>query len=112
MTFEPGDIVVLPLPFTDGSRTKRRPVLVLSSKDFNDGDDLVVCAITSNPKDVRHSVLIVPEDMGEPRLPKPSRIKVAKLSSAARDGVVRVMGRVKPDVMAQVWKEFHSLFPA
>ncbi len=32
MTYEPFDVVVVLFPFTDSSRTKRRPALVLSQK--------------------------------------------------------------------------------
>lgn len=43
MSCQPGDFWVAQIPFTDGSGTKRRPVLVL----WLDGQDAVVAAVTS-----------------------------------------------------------------
>jgi mRNA interferase MazF len=43
MTIRPGDFWVADIPFTDGSASKKRPVLVL----WLDGDDVVVAAVTS-----------------------------------------------------------------
>ena len=34
MTCEPWDVVVVPFPFTDSPASKRRPALVLSSREF------------------------------------------------------------------------------
>lgn len=43
------DIVLIPVPFTDLTANKRRPVLVLSSTEFNaTEEDIIVAAITSN----------------------------------------------------------------
>ena len=43
-----GDILLVPVPFTDLSSQKKRPVLVLSNKDYNKAaDDLIVAAVTS-----------------------------------------------------------------
>ena len=35
MVCEAGDVVIVPFPFTDGPKTKRRPALVVSPSDFN-----------------------------------------------------------------------------
>ena len=35
MTCDPWDVVVVPFPFTDSPASKRRPALVLSSREFN-----------------------------------------------------------------------------
>jgi len=42
-TVRPGDLVVADIPFTDGTASKKRPVLVL----WFDGQDAVVAAVTS-----------------------------------------------------------------
>jgi len=50
MRLRQGDIVLVPVPFTDLSSRKRRPVIVVSSDAYNsDGPDMVVVAMTSNP---------------------------------------------------------------
>ncbi|MCL2284885.1 MAG: type II toxin-antitoxin system PemK/MazF family toxin [Firmicutes bacterium] len=52
MTYSQGDILLIPIPFTDLSTSKKRPVLVLSNSDYNKtADDLIVAAITSNLDD-------------------------------------------------------------
>lgn len=43
MTIQAGDFWVADIPFTDGSGSKKRPVLVL----WPDGNDAVVAAVTS-----------------------------------------------------------------
>ena len=42
-TVRPGDLVVADIPFTNGSASKKRPVLIL----WLDGQDAVVAAVTS-----------------------------------------------------------------
>lgn len=50
-TFEPCDVVVVPFPFTDRAATRRRPALVVSSRQFNAAhDQLVLTMITSAAK--------------------------------------------------------------
>ena len=45
-----GDIVLIPIPFTDLSAQKQRPVIVSSNDDYNQtAPDILVVAMTSNP---------------------------------------------------------------
>jgi mRNA interferase MazF len=45
-----GDIVLIPIPFTDLSAQKQRPVIVISNDDYNHtAPDMIVVAMASNP---------------------------------------------------------------
>lgn len=47
-TFSPGDVVVVPFPFTDRQASKRRPALVCSSAAFNSSSRHVVLAMITS----------------------------------------------------------------
>jgi len=45
------DIVLVPIPFTDLTSKRRRPVVVVSNDEYNHkAEDIVVVAMTSNLK--------------------------------------------------------------
>jgi mRNA interferase MazF len=111
-TPEAGEIVLVPFPFTDLSAQKSRPALVLTTSAYNAGGrDLMVCGITSNLANAAHSVLLSQADMERGTLPKPSRVKVDKVVTLQQSIVRKRIGRVKAHAMAQVMKEFETLFP-
>lgn len=50
-TYSRGEVVVVSVPFSDASGTKRRPALVLSADAFHRAlPDLIVCPISSQPR--------------------------------------------------------------
>ncbi|MCX6680662.1 MAG: hypothetical protein NTX42_09920 [Methanothrix sp.] len=51
--FVKGDVVVVPFPFSDLTEAKRRPALVLAELD---GDDRILCQITSQQFRDRYAV--------------------------------------------------------
>lgn len=52
---EQGDILLVPIPFSDLSSQKRRPVIVISNHVYNQkATDLVVVAMTSNPAETEY----------------------------------------------------------
>ena len=47
-TYNKGDIVLVPFPFSDQTATKKRPAVIISSKSYNNtSSDIVIMAITS-----------------------------------------------------------------
>ena len=107
----PGDVVLVPFPYTDLSAAKQRPALVLTNAPFNGGSqDLVLCAITSNLANSANSVLLADADMESGRLAAPSRVKVAKVVTLHKSILRKKVGRVKAAAFAQVMREFETLY--
>lgn len=74
--FEFGDIVLVPFPFTDQTASKRRPAVIVSSRNYNSTrPDIVVMAVTGQ---VRQSPALGEVWIGQWQdagLLKPSAIK-------------------------------------
>lgn len=111
ISFERGEIVFVPFPFTNLRATKKRPVLILSRTDYNKKSaDFISCGITSKIRDADHSVLIESKDLSEGFLPSPSQIKVGKIFTLEKNIAIRSFGKVKEEVMKKVRAEFNKLF--
>lgn len=109
--FEQGEIVFVPVPFTNLASLKKRPVLILSRTDYNKkSEDVVCCGITSNIKSTDNSVLIKSNDLLSGFLPKPSRIKVSIIFTLEKSIVIRSFGKVKENITEKVKKEVYDLF--
>ena len=52
MTCEPGDLVVIPYPYSDLSASKKRPVLVVTAPDRH--GDFIALAVTSVEQTNQH----------------------------------------------------------
>jgi mRNA interferase MazF len=108
--FEPGDVVVVPFPFTDLTSQKSRPALVLSSRTFNrQTRDVIACALTSNLTNSPHSVLIGETDLVRGRLPLASRAKVGRLVTLDQRIIRKRVGRLRAPVLWQVYKELAEI---
>jgi len=110
MTFERGDVVLIPFPFTDLSGLKRRPVLVLSTATYNRRTpDFVVCGITSVLKPRPHAIPLLSSDMIRGTLPVESQIRPDKLFTLRQSLAVKTLGRVKTPVMERVRLELAAV---
>ena len=97
---EQGDIVLVPVPFTDLSSQKRRPVIVISNQEYNKNcGDVVVVSMTSNPATNRYTFTIDNADLERGTLNRPGQVRCDKIYTLAQSIIVRKFGRVKPAVL-------------
>ena len=105
-----GDIILIPIPFTDLSSSKRRPVLVLSNNDYNSKtDDIVVAAITSNILLKDYSINITTDDLVDGNLKVDSCIRADKIYTLSQNIVIKRFGTVNEDVIEEVKSKISEL---
>lgn len=87
-----GDVVVVPFPFTDLSQAKRRPALIVTVLE---GDDLILCQITSRWLQDRYAVPLDDSDFETGGLKQPSYIRPNRIFTADRRLILYRVGRLK-----------------
>jgi mRNA interferase MazF len=94
-SFEFGDIILVPFPFTDQSTTKKRPAVVISSEIYNtERPDLIIMAVTSQIKSVRVIGEVIIKDWQEAGLLKPSVVKPV-ITTMEKSLVIKTMGLLR-----------------
>jgi mRNA interferase MazF len=78
MNFSKGDIVIIPVPFTDNKGYKLRPAVVISNDTIHQTGDVLIVQITSKLKQDNLSVTLTNDDITED-LPVKSYIRVHKI---------------------------------
>lgn len=100
---EQGDILLIPIPFTDLSSHKRRPVIVISNNVYNQKTaDIVVVAMTSNPASVDYSFTLTSTDLDQGKLNRPGKVRVDKIYTLSQSIVVKTFGRVNAKVLEKI----------
>ena len=108
--FRQGDVLLVPVPFTDLKDAKQRPALVISNTVRNTRvEDIVICGITSNIKDETYSVMLEQKDLAEGTLHFLSRIKADKLFTIRKTIVIRKLGRVNTTILERVKDEVRKV---
>jgi mRNA interferase MazF len=99
--FVKGDVVVVPFPFSDLTEAKRRPALVLAQLD---GEDRILCQITSQQFMDRYAVAINESDFEEGSLRKISNIRPNRIFTADCKIILYKAGHIKSDKIDDVLK--------
>ncbi|KUP04370.1 MazF family transcriptional regulator [Bacillus coahuilensis m2-6] len=91
--YNQGDIVLIPVPFSDLTNRKQRPVLIISNDDYNKiTEDIVVVAITSQLRDLDYSV-----------------VRADKVYTLSKNIVRKKFGRVNAEVIYDVQSKLNAL---
>jgi mRNA interferase MazF len=99
--YKRGEIVLIPVPFSDLSSVKRRPVLVISNISHNTtNSDMIVVAITSNLQ--QNGIAIETKDLLTGELPKKSLIRYDKIYTLEQRIVIKQLGTVAESVLENV----------
>jgi mRNA interferase MazF len=94
-----GSVVLVPFPFSDLSRAKLRPAVVLA--DAGRGD-WILCQITSKPYADAVAVLLRDIDFSQGSLQLDSYARPGKLFTAHQSLIAAEAGKLKPEALAQV----------
>jgi mRNA interferase MazF len=102
MTIEFGDVVVVEFPFTDGERSKRRPAVAISARDYvEQRADVILMAITSQVSPAGGELEAFVMKWQEAGLAKPSALKPVVFTIDQR--LIRAkIGSLMPDDVQQL----------
>ena len=108
----PGEIVLAAFPFTDLSRAKRRPCVVLAAAE-SPGDFIVAFVTSGAPaRFPKFGVPITPSDPGWPqaRLKVPSVIRTDRLCTLNGKVISGRIGVLSVELIAAVREQLRRLF--
>jgi len=108
--YRQGNILLIPIPFSDLTSNKKRPVLVLFNDDYNSRtEDIMVAAITSNLSEKDYIIMLTNNDLDEGDLKVDSCIRVDKIYTLSQSIVISKFGAVKKHVIDAVRKKLYEL---
>ena len=107
---EQGDVVLIPVPFTDLSSQKRRPVIVISTSSYNrTTTDVIVVAMTSSPAAASYSFRVTSADLVEGSLNRPGTVRVDKIYTLAQAIIQKKFGKVSRAILDRVRQTLATL---
>lgn len=100
--FVKGEVVVLPFPFSDLSRNKRRPALVIANLT---GEDMILCMITRSTRDADSITLSATDFSSGGNLKVTSNIRPNRLFTAENSIIEKSKGQVSPSKVSEVTRK-------
>lgn len=97
--FVKGDVVVVLFPFSDLSSAKKRPALVLATPD---GDDVILCQVTSRLVSDRYAILIGEADFSSGSLRQESNVRPTRIFTADKRIIQYTAGHLKDTTITAI----------
>jgi mRNA interferase MazF len=106
--FKKGDVVVIPFPYTDMSKLKTRPVLVVACPR---GTNVIVCQITSQmTRNDEYAIQVNSKDFAKGSLPSSSLVKTNMIMTLDVDTILAKSGTLSSEKMRQVEEKLVDVF--
>lgn len=108
-SFEPGDIVKVPFPYTDRATRQRRPAMVVSSPALEDDHGLLWVVMITSVENLTWPNDVAITDLAGTGLPVPSLVRVAKIATIEpRDAELlgRIAASLKPTMRQHLGRQF------
>jgi mRNA interferase MazF len=102
-----GDIVVVPLPFTDFSGSQRRPAVVCATLT---GDDIILCQVTSAARADDYAVSISGHDLARGNLRTESKARPNKLFTTYKGIISYKLGTLQKTKMMEIEEKIINIF--
>jgi mRNA interferase MazF len=102
MTVKAGELWIAEITFTDGSVSKKRPILIL----WIDGDDVVVAAVTSSKPRTQTDVVLT--DWETCGLRVASTVRLSRLDCLERSLLIKKLGELSAsdaEALKEVWTQ-------
>ena len=97
--FAAGQVALLPFPFSDLSRNKLRPAVLLAGASR---EDWIVCQITSNPFGDNRCIPLTPSDFSIGALQHISYVRPGKVFTAHESLIANVIGTLNPEMLTTI----------
>lgn len=109
MSYNQGDIVLVPFPLTDLSQSKVRPAIIVSGVDINNSQDVILAAITTNLRDDEFSFLLENSDLTK-SIDKPSEVRCHKLFTCDQSIIKKAISRLNKTALTELIKQIKRGF--
>ena len=110
MLYRQRDLLLVPVPFSDLTSRKIRPVVVLSNARYNrEGPDLLVAGVTSNVSSRAYTVILDTAQLEEGTMRCASVVRADKVFSIDQGIVLKRVGRVSEPTFEQIRGQLRDL---
>lgn len=102
-----GKVVLIPFPFSDLSKSKLRPAVILAGTEY---DDWILCQITSNPYSDLKTVTIPNDGFAQGSLHRTSYARPGKLFTTHSQLIVAEVGLLKKEILKNITDIVFEIF--
>lgn len=108
---EPGDLLLVPFPFSDQSGRKARPVIVISNNGLNKySEDIIVIGVTSNISKDKYALSLTNNNLEEGKIHTSCCIKAENLLKLDKELIIKKIGKINKETLKRAIKKLYLIF--